>query len=148
MRAPRVQSPAMVIPPEDEVVLEEPWVTIRWDSALGCLHSEWKGFATSAEFRAALMTAAEAFKKRHLSSYISDTRKIKVIVHADQKWLEDVWIPLLVSEGLKRFALVTAASGLGKATVEDVITLEDNRRLLMRKFDSVSAAERWIGEGG
>lgn len=54
----------------------------------------------------------------------------------------------MVAAGLKRFAVVTAASGLGKATVEDVITLEDDKRLLMHKFDSVDVAQKWISEAG
>ncbi len=45
-----------------------------------------------------------------------------------------------------RFALVTAASGLGKLTVEDVIKLVDNRGLLMRGFDSLDGAQKWLAE--
>ena len=48
--------------------------------------------------------------------------------------------------GVKRFALVTAASGLGKLTVEDVINLVDNRGLLMRGFDSLDEAQKWLAE--
>ena len=45
----------------------------------------------------------------------------------------------MVAAGLKRFAVVTAASGLGKATVEDVITLEDDKRLLMHNAATPSS---------
>ena len=130
----------------DELYLDEPWVTIRWDSALRCVHTEWKGFANSAEFRAALMTALAASKERHAVGYLSDTRKVRVIVQADQTWVNEVWIKLLAKAGVKRFALVTAASGLGKLTVEDVITLVDNKGVLMRGFDSVDDATAWLAE--
>jgi hypothetical protein len=69
-----------------------------------------------------------------------------VVVPADQAWANEVWIPLLVKAGVKRFALVTAASGLGKMTVEDVIDLVDNRGLLMRGFGSLSEAWIWLAE--
>ena len=32
--------------------------------------------------------------------YLSDTRKVKVIVHEDQAWANEVWIPLLVVPAL------------------------------------------------
>jgi hypothetical protein len=55
-------------------------------------------------------------------------------------------VPLLAASGVKRFALVTAGSGLGKATVEDVIERADSKGLLMRHFDSIPAARTWLAE--
>ena len=57
-----------------------------------------------------------------------------------------IWVPLLAASGVKRFALVTAGSGLGKATVEDVIDRVDDKALLMRHFDSIPAARSWLAE--
>jgi hypothetical protein len=105
------------VPPAGDLYLDEPWVSIRWDAANNCLHTEWKAFANSAEFRAALMRALVAIKDRRSVGYLSDTRKVRVVVHEDQAWANEVWIPLLAQAGVKRFALVTAASGLGKLTV-------------------------------
>jgi hypothetical protein len=45
-----------------------------------------------------------------------------------------------------RYALVTAVSGLGKLTVEDVIKVVDNRGLLMQGFDSLDGAQKWLAE--
>jgi hypothetical protein len=132
--------------PAGEAYLDEPWVSIRWDAAHHCVHTEWKAFANSAEFRAALMRALEAIKDRRATHYISDTRKVKVVVPQDQAWANEVWEPLLVKAGVKRFALVTAASGLGKLTVEDVIKMVDNRGLLMRGFGSLDEAWEWLAE--
>jgi hypothetical protein len=131
-------------PPASDLYLDEPWVSIRWDGANNCVHTEWKAFANSAEFRAALMRALVAIKDRKSIGYLSDTRKVKVVVNADQEWANEVWIPLLAEAGVKRFALVTAASGLGKLNVEDVIRLVDNRRVLMRGFATVDEALIWL----
>jgi len=75
-----------------------------------------------------------------------DTRKVKVVVHKDQNWVNEVWAPLVVAAGLKRFALVKPESGLGKLTGEDVISLVDNRGLPMRGFESEFEAKIWVGE--
>ena len=136
----------MGVPPIGDLYLDEPWVSIRWDDVHKCVHSEWKAFANSAEFRAALMRALDAIKDHAAVCYLSDTRKVKVVVPDDQTWANEVWRPLLVNAGVKRFALVTAASGLGKMTVEEVIDLVDNRGLLMKAFDSVDAARNWLAE--
>ena len=90
------------------------------------------------------MRALDAIRDKRAVAYLSDTRKVKVVVKEDQAWANDVWIPLLVDAGVKRFALVTAASGLGKLTVEDVIHMVDNRGLLMRGFDTVDKARVWL----
>jgi hypothetical protein len=133
-------------PPVGDLYLDEPWVSIRWDGVHHCVHTEWKAFATSGEFRAALMRALDPIREKRSVGYLSDTRKVKVIVHTDQTWANEVWIPLLVKAGVKRFALVTAASGLGKLNVEDVIHLVDNRGVLMRGFSSLADARQWLAE--
>jgi len=132
--------------PDGDVYLDEPWVSIRWDATHKCVFTEWKAFANSAEFRAALMRALDAIKDHRAVVYLSDTRKVKVVVHKDQDWANQVWVPLLKASGVKRFALVTADSGLGKATVEDVIDRVDSKGLLMRHFDSIAAARSWLAE--
>jgi hypothetical protein len=134
--------------PLGDVYLDEPWVSIRWDKVHRCVSTEWKAFANSVEFRAALMRALDVIKDKHAVAYLSDTRKVKVVVHTDQTWAKEVWIPLVVGAGLKRFALVTAQTGLGKLNVEDVITMVDNNGLLMRGFDSMGSARDWLADLG
>ena len=41
---------------DDEIFLDEPNISIRWRAVPKILYAEWKGFATSAEFQAALLT--------------------------------------------------------------------------------------------
>jgi len=60
-------------PPPGDLYLDEPWVSIRWDDAHHCVYTEWKAFANSAEFRAALMTALDAIKETGSSRAISVT---------------------------------------------------------------------------
>jgi hypothetical protein len=94
------------------------------------------------------MRALDAIRDKRAIAYLSDTRKVRVIVYDDQVWAHEVWVPLLVDAGVKRFALITAASGLGRANVEDVIAMVDNRGLLMRGFDSLEKARTWLAGGG
>jgi hypothetical protein len=130
----------------DDVYVDEPWLLMRWDAENNCVHSVWKGFANSAEFKAALMKGLQAVRERHATGYVSDTRKIRVIVHEDQKWANETVIPAMAAAGLRRLAMVTADSGLGKITVEEIVQMVDNRPLLMRSFSAVGPALKWIKE--
>lgn len=132
--------------PKGDVYVDEPWLLMRWDSENNCVHSVWKGFANSDEFRAALMKGLQAVREMHATGYVSDTRMIKVIVHEDQKWANETVIPAMAAAGLKRMAMVTASSGLGKITVEEIVQMVDNKPLLMRTFSAEAPALRWIKE--
>jgi hypothetical protein len=131
----------------DQIYLDEPYLSIRWRSVPRILYAEWKGFATSAEFRAALLTGVQAIREQHVVGYVSDARKAKVFVAEDLQWVTDVWLPQAVAAGLKRMAMVTAETGLGKAIIEDVAKEIDNHGLSMRKFNSVAAATVWAQSG-
>ena len=137
---------AKALPSDKDVYVDEPWLHMRWDRSHNCIISVWKGFANSAEFRAALGKGLEAIRERHALAYVSDTRKIKVIVHEDQAWANETLIPQMAAAGLKRLAMVTADAGLGKVTVEEIVKMVDNKPLLMRSFDSMQAAMRWVRE--
>jgi len=101
-----------MIESRDDVYVDEPWLLMRWDAENQCVHSVWKGFANSAEFRAALMKGLQAVRDRHATGY----------------------------------AMVTASSGLGKITVEEIVKMVDNKPLLMRTFNSVTPALKWVRE--
>lgn len=128
----------------DDVYLDEPWLSIRWDSVHRYVHSEWKAFATSVEFRAGLMKGLQAIRENHALGYLSDTRKIKVIVRKDVIWAHETWGRLATAAGLKRLGLVRAQAGLGKMTVDEIVALVDDDALLVRAFDSLDAALKWV----
>src|ERR1700738_4861124 len=136
-------SPAVTIPPGDGVYVDQPWLLMRWDAIHQLVHSEWRAFANSVELRASLLRGIDAIKDHHALGYLTDTRKVKVVVHDDQEWIKEIWLPLAIKAGLKRIAVITAAHGLGKLTVEDVVGLVDDRGLQSRTFDSLEAGSKW-----
>jgi hypothetical protein len=132
----------------DIVYVDQPWLSLRWDDEHKCVYSEWRAFANSAEFRSGLMNGLEAIRENHATRYLTDTRKVKVIVREDQEWVNETWIPLAVADGLKRVAVVLAGAGLGRVTVEEVVNSNDPERgLVSRTFSSVTEALKWLAEG-
>jgi hypothetical protein len=132
---------------DDQTFLDAPYLSIRWRAVPKILYAEWKGFATSAEFRAALLVGIEAIRERHVAGYVSDARKAKVVVAEDEQWARAVWLPQAVDAGLKRMAIVTASTGLAKHAFESAATQIDSHGLSMRTFDSVTSATVWAQSG-
>lgn len=128
----------------DKIYVDAPWQTLRWDELHKCVHSEWKAFANSAEFRAGLLKGLQAAREHHATRYLSDSRKVKVVVHEDQEWVRDTWAPLAAAAGIKRVALVTAEAGLGKITVEEIETMVDTKGLTLRHFAALAEAREWL----
>jgi hypothetical protein len=132
---------------DDEVYLDQPYLSIRWRSVPQILYAEWKGFATSSEFRAGLLTGIRAIRQRHVTGYVSDARRAKLVLPEDERWAREVWLPQAVAAGLQRMAIVTATAGLGKMAYDDAATAMDSHGLSMRTFDSVAAATTWALTG-
>jgi hypothetical protein len=134
-------------PNDDETYIDTPYISIRWRSVPRILYAEWKGFATSAEFRTALLTGVRAIREHHVVGYVSDARKARVVVPEDERWGREVWLPQAVAAGLKRMAVVTPSAGLGKMAYDDAATAMDSHGLSMRTFDSVATATTWALTG-
>jgi len=126
--------------------VDEPYVSISWDGVHHHVYSEWHAFANSAELRSALLRGIQAIRDNQAAAYISDARKVKVIVHDDQTWVRDTWMPLAQQAGLKRLAFVTGPTGLGKLTIEDVSGIVNHAELQSRTFQSMSDARHWVSE--
>lgn len=131
----------------DETYVDEPYVSVRWRSGPKILYTEWKGFATSAEVRATLTTVLHAIRERNVLYVVGDSRKAKVVRADDEIWAKEVWLPEVVSAGLKRMATVTAATGMGKMQRDRFFEQREIQGLAMRKFDSVAAATTWALTG-
>jgi hypothetical protein len=138
---------AIAKPGQDELYLDEPYLSIRWRSIPQVLYAEWKGFATSSEFRAALLTGVRAIRQRHVVGYVSDARKAKIVLAEDEKWAREVWLPQAVAAGLRRMAIVTASAGISKMAYDDAASAMDSHGLSMRTFDSVATATTWALTG-
>lgn len=132
------------IRPPDDVYVNEPYLSIRWDGVHHYVYSEWRAFVNSAELRTGMLKGLTAIRDNQAAAFVSDARKVKVIVHEDQKWIKEIWMPQAVRAGLQRLAFVTAAGGLGKVTVEEVVGLVDDHGLQSRTFDSMEAAKQWV----
>jgi hypothetical protein len=136
----------MPTPQDDQVFLDKPWVRTWWDEAHKCVHAEFKSFVNNADFRSCTLGIVDAIKDVSSDSLISDNRRLEGVTVEDQLWLRDTWTPLAVDAGLRRIAVVLARQGMGKIASEAIIGRFGDRTFLTRTFDSIDAAQKWIGE--
>ena len=108
------------------------------------MYAEFKGFSTSAEFRASATKILDAILERRASSLVSDNRRLEGVVDEDQQWLFETWVPLAVGAGLERIAVVVAHHGQGKADSENIITRFGKTEFVTRTFASVADALEWV----
>ena len=127
-----------------DVHADLPYLSIVWDGASDCLNVEFKGFATSAEFRSGTMKVIDAIRERNAKSLISDNRKLEVVTNEDQLWLRDTLVPQAAALGLKRIALVLAHQGLGKYASQEIVNRLPDGVFVTRTFDSVDEAKKWV----
>lgn len=130
--------------PSRGVYLDEPWLSISWDVDHLCIRAEWKGFASSAQFRAGTMQILKAIRARHAHRLISDNRRLEVVTTENQLWIRDTWTPAAVAEGLSRIAVVLAPRGLGRFASEQILSEIRHTSFVTRTFDSLADATEWV----
>ena len=102
----------------DRVYCDEPYVSVRWESVNRWVVAEWKGWANSAEFKAAHATAPEAIRENRATKWLVDSRDQRVVVEEDQRWLAQTWIPSIVRAGIRRTAIVLPRSAITRLNIE------------------------------
>jgi hypothetical protein len=127
-----------------DVHADLPYMYIAWDGEHNCVYVEFKGFATSAEFRTGTMKVIDAIRERNATSLISDNRRLEVVTNEDQLWLRDTLVPQAAALGMKRAAVVVAHQGLGKYASQEILNRLPSGMFVTRTFDSLDDAKTWI----
>jgi hypothetical protein len=125
---------------------DKPWLSVQSDRYSSCVYAEWKGFATSAEFRAGTLRILDAIRAIQATSLVSDNRRLEGVTAPDQLWIRDSWTPLAVASGLARIAVVVPQRGLGKIATEQILSQVGMKAFTTRTFTTVSEAMEWTAE--
>jgi hypothetical protein len=133
-------------PSAGDVHLDEPWLSIAWDPACGCVYAEFKAFANSADFRDGTARILDVIRQRHAMALVSDNRRLEGVATHDQLWIRDTWVPMAVEAGLTRIAVVVAHRGLGKIASEEILAQIGDAKFTTRTFDSLPDAMKWAAD--
>lgn len=123
---------------------------IDYDGQVPCVTMVWKGYATSAQFRAANERVLTAIQERGAGKLLGDAKDFVLIGADDQMWLASNWIPRALQAGVRTIALVMPRFYFNRVAVDTVtqrLSGEFARNLVrIEYFDSRVAARNWLAE--
>jgi hypothetical protein len=129
----------------NNVYLDTPYVSVRWDGVGKWMFVEWKAWANSSEYRAALETVLLALRERRATRHLIDATHAGVVADDDQVWLIENWIPRAAAAGRRWTAIVMPKSALGRTISENIGRREKpNARTVARYFETVEDAAAWL----
>lgn len=126
---------------------DAPHLTIRWDQGTNCVHIEWKGFIHGEIVRDGLHRALAFFKQKNTDRWLGDTRKLKVMIEEDMKWINDVWFPQAFSAGLRKLAYVIPESALAQMSLKRLMSKVKDETCEIAYFSDLEEAKRWLRAG-
>ena len=129
-----------------DLISDDRWLSITWDSEHRCLYALWKVFATSRELRDGGEKILQAIRAKRAAALISDNRRLAGLTPGDQEWFSGTWTRKAVRIGLRRIAVVLPLEGFGRYDSEDILGRIADRDFVMHAFESVSDALDWIAE--
>ena len=123
---------------------------IDYDIDVPCVTMIWKGYATSAQFRAANERVLTAIQERRASKLLGDAKDFVLIGADDQMWLAGNWIPRALQAGVRKIALVMPRFYFNRVAVDTVtqrLSGEFARNLVrIEYFDAREGARNWLAD--
>ncbi|WP_207481451.1 hypothetical protein [Arenibaculum pallidiluteum] len=121
---------------------------VTFDPKVPCLTMSWNGYFTSQRFREANERVLDAVRQAAATKLLGDITNFTLIGAEDQRWLTENWIPRLIAAGVRHVALVQPVFYFNVVAVQSVVDKVSQDQLLVRIFDSVPSARRWLWETG
>ena len=127
-----------------ETIIDNEVHTLLYDEERQTVRHVIKTFNSLEEWQSLLSKGTDILKEKGSFKWLSDNRLNSIHPDGMQEWINDVWIPVTIGAGWKKWALVESQSNVGKISEEDFITIFKEMGVEVRIFSSVEDAENWI----
>lgn len=126
-------------------VFENQNAIIAIDKDLKCLIQNWRGFASSKNFREVIEKTHDFFNEMKLDKILSNTRDFGMVKKEDTDWVNAHSMPILMKRGLRYMAFVVPSNVFSQMSVEN-FKKESTGPVEIRYFDDVNKAREWMAE--
>lgn len=108
------------------------------------LETHWLGFATSAEFHAAVEQALQMGRQAQVKGWIADDRLLGAVRPRDLQWIHEKILLSLNRAGLQRFALLESQDTMNRLTIASMYQqAASNIDFEIRRFEDIEQARAW-----
>ncbi|MBC5994048.1 hypothetical protein [Pontibacter cellulosilyticus] len=128
-----------------ELYFENNIIRIYVDKELHLGIGEWKGFASSNEFRETVLRSLETVNKYKLTRWLADRRNMKAIRQQDQQWTVEEFIPKLLESPLRRMATIVSEDLFNRMAIENMIQRSGGLgNIVLSEFNNTNEALKWL----
>lgn len=118
--------------------------TIYYEPAIDSVIMEWKGYATSRQFRDGTELMLEILVQNQTFKVLADIKDMAIIGQEDQKWLDTDFLPRATNQGFRVLAVVRPESYFNKVAIESISYRVDKNKLAINFFDDTMDAREWL----
>ncbi|MDB5226300.1 MAG: hypothetical protein JWN78_493 [Bacteroidota bacterium] len=117
---------------------------IYFDSVIDSVVMEWRGYATSREFKQGTELMLNTLIKNNAYKVLADIKDMTIIAREDQEWLDTDFLPRATDYGFKVIAIVQPDHYFNKVAVESISYKVDKNKLAIQFFNNVNDAREWL----
>ncbi|HEX8575638.1 MAG TPA: STAS/SEC14 domain-containing protein [Flavobacterium sp.] len=118
--------------------------TIFFDPIIDTVIMEWRGYATSKEFREGTELMLNTLIKNNTFKVLANIKDMTIIAREDQEWLDTDFLPRATDFGFKVIAIVKPDHYFNKVAVETISYKIDKNKLAIQSFNTVADAREWL----
>ena len=126
------------------VYLDSPYASIRWEPEQQWVTVEWRGSASTPEFRAAHETTLAAIHDNQALRFLADLRQAGQVLGEDKRWLEEQIVPRFAVSGVRWLATVMPAEQVARASLAKVARTPPSDQLQRAEFRILDDAKVWL----
>jgi hypothetical protein len=117
---------------------------INYNKEIDAVVLEWITAPISSEFREGLTQGLELLKSTNAKNWIGDVRNLGAIDPDDQKWSNEEWFPLALSNGLKKMGVIISDDIFNQMSVDEIMSKVEGAGFASQYFDDIDKATQWM----
>lgn len=125
-------------------LFEKSYLIIEYSVENRLLIQNWKGFATSAQFREGIEKSVEIFRQRKPLRLLSNTKDSAVVKKEDTEWAASYGIGNMLQNGLKGVAFIVSTNVFTQLSVNNFKSQTKEAPFAMQYFDNEEKAIDWL----
>lgn len=118
---------------------------IEWDEIRKWVKVDMIGFVQGEAHRNGSMKVVELLKQKKATKILTDTRQAKVLGLAEQKWVNEVWVPMMKAAGMRYTATVLPQNVIAQMSINAIAkTNKTVTDLENAYFGTIEEAQDWL----